>query len=103
MMTLLVIDRNKTRLATAAALLARSGYCALSARDDAAALSLLAEMPVQAVIAQVVPTEPAHAALVDTIRARFPHLPVVALREPYSAAALVHAVGRCLHDDRAAA
>jgi DNA-binding NtrC family response regulator len=103
MLTVLVIDRDKTRLASAATLLARCGYCALSARDDQAALSLLADMPVQAVIAQVVPGEPAHAALVETIRARFPDLPVVALREPYSAAALVHAVGRCLTDDRVAA
>jgi CheY-like chemotaxis protein len=103
MVTVLVIDRNKTRLAIAAALLARCGYCALSARDDAEALSLLSQMPIQAVLAQVVPTEPAHTALVETIRARFPRVAVTALREPYSAAALVHAIGRCLHDDRAAA
>jgi DNA-binding NtrC family response regulator len=103
MLTVLVIDRKNSRLAAAAALLARSGYCALSARDDETALGLLAELPVQAVIAQVDPSEPAHATLVETIRARFPQLPVTALREPYSAAALVHAVGRCLHDHRAAA
>ncbi len=103
MVTVLVIDRNRTRLATAAALLARCGYCALSARDDAEALNLLSQMPIQAVLAQVVPAEPAHAALVETIRAGFPQVAVAALREPYSAAALIHAIGRCLHDERVAA
>ena len=103
MITVLVVDRNKTRLASAAALLARCGYCALSARDDAEALNLLDQMPIQAVIAQVVPAEPTHTALVETIRARFPQVAVTALREPFSETALVHAIGRCLHDERVAA
>jgi CheY-like chemotaxis protein len=103
MFTVLVIDRNKPRLAAAAHLLTRYGYCALSARDATEALGLLARLPVQAVLAQVVPTDPHHAGLVETIRRDFPLVAVAALREPYVPALLIHAVGRCLTDDRAAA
>jgi CheY-like chemotaxis protein len=95
MITVLLIDRDKTRLAAAAAVLARCGYCPLSARSDDEALGLLSQFAVQVVLAPVT-AGACDGALIATIQRRFPDLPVVALRTAYTPANLINAVGLCL-------
>src|SRR5258708_6225653 len=102
MIFVLVIDRNPNRRAAAANMLARCGYCPLTARGDDEALGLLGQLPIQLVLAPVEPAEPRRGALLDAIRRRFPALPVVALPQPFAPALLIRAVGRCLQQDLAA-
>lgn len=103
MIAVLVIDRDKTRLAAAAEVLARSGYCPLTARCHEEALSLLDRMPVGAVIAQGTEPGSADAAAVDVIRRRFPALPVATLGMCVAAPLLLHVVGACLQGEALAA
>lgn len=102
MVSVLLIDRDKTRLAATAAVLARCGYCALSAHGDDDALALLNQVPVQVALIVAASEDPMGDRLTDTLRRRFPALPVATLRAPVAPALVLHAVGRCLHRDLAA-
>lgn len=102
MVSVLLIDRDKTRLAATAAVLARCGYCALSARGDDEALALLDQVPVQVALIAGTAGDLEGASLAETLRRRFPALPVATLRAPVAPALVLHAVGRCLQRDLAA-
>lgn len=103
MMSVLVIDRDKTRLAATAEVLARSGYCPLTARCHEEALGLLDQMPVGVVVVQGVQPGSADAAAVAVIRRRFPALPIASLGTRVVTALLLHAVGSCLQGEVLAA
>jgi hypothetical protein len=96
MISVLLIDRDVGRVAAAADLLARGGYCPPTAGGDGEALILLRQAPVQAVLAAD------RSDLVETIRRQFPTVPVVSLRAELAPARVLDAVGRCLPRDLAA-
>ncbi|MBI3516449.1 MAG: hypothetical protein HY060_20650 [Proteobacteria bacterium] len=121
MVPVLVIDRDRDRLADSARVLASHGYCPLTARSDSDALAVLRDMPIQVAIAQITPTDAGDVALIDSIRRRFPHVSVVAavdaralrrgrvaldvaeiVGQPFAPALLLNAVGRCLFRELAA-
>ena len=121
MVPVLVIDRDRDRLADSARVLAGYGYCPLTTRSNSEALAVLRDMPVQVAVAQVVPSDADDIALIDTIRRHFPHVSVVAavdaravrrgrvaldvtaiVHQPFAPALLINAVGRCLFRQLAA-
>ncbi|RZM08572.1 MAG: response regulator, partial [Sphingomonas sp.] len=90
--TLLLIDDEPAQARLVAAIAARAGWRTLRARDTAAALALLAQEPVNAILIDHWREEEAAHAAVATLRRDAPHVPVLMLTAQSTAGVAVAAM-----------
>jgi DNA-binding NtrC family response regulator len=90
--TLLLIDDEPAQRRLVAAIGARAGWRMVTAADPDAAMALLAEQPVDAVLIDQWSPDPDGAALISTIRGERPALPIVMLTALSSVAIAVEAM-----------
>jgi DNA-binding NtrC family response regulator len=90
--TLLLIDDEPAQRRLVAAIGARAGWRMVTAPDPDAAMALLAEQPVDAVLIDQWSPDPDGAALIATIRSERPALPIVMLTALSSVAIAVEAM-----------